>query len=263
MNARDVERLARALCDVEHVYSPRHREQLVQYLPSAVRRSADLSGEASVFARALVRRCHQHRRLGCLVRWVLYLEDRGRSALAAADAARPLLVEEEYELLVQHLDVRDPCDVGTVREDLSGVPFDQVEAVFERVRPATFRVDTPEPVTVWDASWTSPNAPRRGAGSRRWPSSAPTSPATSGRRARGCSRTGAAACARPTRRGRRQGRRPGRRLCRSARRGWSCESAGARGATATTWSTGRCSASAVAGNRSSATTTSRPTSRRT
>ncbi|MFI6576598.1 hypothetical protein ACIBFB_12400 [Nocardiopsis sp. NPDC050513] len=151
MNARDVERLARALCDVEHVYSPKHREQLVQYLPSAVRRNADIAGEASVFARALVRRCHQHRRLGCLVRWVLYLEDRGRSARAAADAARPLLVEEEYELLVQHLDVRNARDVGAVRDDLSGVLFDQVEAVFERVRPAAFRVDTPEPVTAWDA----------------------------------------------------------------------------------------------------------------
>ncbi|WP_017600473.1 VMAP-C domain-containing protein [Nocardiopsis lucentensis] len=151
MNARDVERLALALCDVEHIYSQEHREQLMRYLPRAVRRDVDASGAPSVFARRLVQFCQDRECVGCLLRWVLHLEDRGRSARTAAEAARPLLDEEEYALLAQHVEVRDARDVGTVRDELSRVLFDKVEAVFERVRPPTLRVETPEPATAWDA----------------------------------------------------------------------------------------------------------------
>ncbi|WP_241480241.1 effector-associated domain 2-containing protein [Nocardiopsis halotolerans] len=146
-----VEELVDALCEIRCVLLPWSREQLVYQLPTRIRRNLRMEGSAVEFARNLVRLCLDQVRLGCLVRWILHLEEGGRSSREVARAAEPLLHAEEWEQLCHLLPVgTTDDDVRLVRRELREHHPDAVGRAFEAARPDRFALSEAPPRTAWD-----------------------------------------------------------------------------------------------------------------
>lgn len=140
-----------ALCDVRHVFSQESREQLAYKLPQRIRRNLRLDGSAARFARELVRLCREQVRLGCLVRWILYLEEGGRSAWDVARAAETLVHAEEWGQLCHLLpEGTTATDVCLVREELRAHGPARVAEAFEAARVDQPVLSEAPPVTAWD-----------------------------------------------------------------------------------------------------------------
>lgn len=147
----DDETLVDALCEIRHVLIQESREQLAHKLPTRIRRNLRLDGSAVGFARELVRLCRDQMRLGCLVRWILYLEEGGRGSREVARAAESLLHVEEWEQLIHLLpEEATPADVRLVREELRGHAPAVVAEAFEAARSDRFAPDEAPPDTAWD-----------------------------------------------------------------------------------------------------------------
>ncbi|MEV6821763.1 hypothetical protein AB0M72_23740 [Nocardiopsis dassonvillei] len=145
------EDLVDALCALRCVLLPDAREQLAYQLPTRVRRNLRLEGSPVEFARHLVRLCREQVRLGCLLRWILYLEERGRSSLAAARAAEPLVHAEEWEQLYRLLpEGTTDADVDLVRRELAEHSPDLVAEAFETARTDRLAPAEAPPHTAWD-----------------------------------------------------------------------------------------------------------------